>query len=315
MTVTVAGTATIAEKLDEGLAAVERVMLEATDSQVAVLRDASRHILGAGGKRIRPRLLLLAYMALGGRDLERVARPAAAIELMHTASVVHDDINDHGILRRGRPSVNAAWGRTFALLTGDFLFTAVYELMAPYGALNEDLARAATALVEGETLQAVAVKDNDFSRAVYMRIIALKTAALFRAAGAIGAKLADARPNEIEALSDFGFNLGMAFQIVDDILDLVADEERLGKTAGIDMDQGRGVAVALGADNGNGRAQAGDPLDAIKRGMLEGDTIDKARKQADLLVDVAVERLGALETSPATQALVELARLVVERES
>lgn len=314
MTGTVAGTATLPEHLDEGLAAVERAMLDVTNSQVNVLRDASRHILSAGGKRIRPRLLLLAYMARGGFDLERVAKPAAAIELMHTASVVHDDINDHGIMRRGRPSVNATWGRTFALLTGDYLFTAVYELMAPYGDLNVDLARAATALVEGETLQATAVKENNFSREVYMRIIALKTAALFRAAGAIGAKLADASQSEIEALSDFGFNLGLAFQIVDDILDLVADEERLGKTAGIDLDQGRGVAVALGADNGNGSALAGDPLDAVKRKMLEGDTIEKAREQANLLVNNAVERLGVLEASPAKLALVELAYLVVERD-
>ena len=314
MTGTVAGTATLPEQLDLGLASVERAMLDVTDSQVEVLRDASRHILSAGGKRIRPRLLLLAHLALGGLDLKRAAGPAAAIELMHTASVVHDDINDHGIMRRGRPSVNATWGRTFALLTGDFLFTAVYELMAPYGDLNVDLARAATALVEGETLQATAVKDNDFSREVYMRIIGLKTAALFRAAGAIGAKLANASPREIEALSDFGFNLGLAFQIVDDILDLVADEERLGKTAGIDMDQGRGVAVALGADNGNGSVRAGDPMDAIKREMLEGDTIEKAREHANQLVYIAVERLDVLEASPAKQALVELARMVVERD-
>ncbi len=314
MTGEIAGTARLPERLDDGLAAVERAMLDVTNSQVAVLRDASRHILSAGGKRIRPRLLLLAYAALGGYDLERAAGPAAAIELMHTASVVHDDINDHGIMRRGRPSVNATWGRTFALLTGDFLFTAVYELMAPYGDLNVDLARAATALVEGETLQAAAVKDKDFSREVYMRVIALKTAALFRAAGAIGARLADAGPREVGALADYGFNLGLAFQMVDDILDLVADEERLGKTAGIDLDQGRGVAVALGADNGNGSALAGDRLDAVKRKMLEGDAIDKAREHANLLVNNAIDSLRVLDASPAKLALVELARVVVERD-
>lgn len=311
---TAAGSAVFRERVDEGLAAVERAMLDVTDSQIEILRDASRHILGAGGKRIRPRLLLLTYMALDGIDLERVARPAAAVELMHTASVVHDDINDHGIMRRGRPSVNATWGRTFALLTGDYLFTAVYELMAPYGDLNLDLAQAATALVEGETLQATAVKENEFSREVYMRVIALKTAALFRAAGAIGAKLADASQREIEALSDFGFNLGLAFQIVDDILDLIADEESLGKTSGIDMDQGRGVAVALGADNGNGSVPAADPMAAIKRKMLEGDTIAKARQHADLLVKEAIDRLAVLDETPAKQALVELARLVVDRD-
>ena len=298
--------------VDSGLAAIERAMDDVTDSQVDVLRDASRHILSAGGKRIRPRLLLLSYLALGGTDIEYIAQPAAAVELMHTASVVHDDINDHGILRRGRPAVNAIWGRTFALLTGDFLFTAVYELMAPYGELNVDLAKAATALVEGETLQASAVKNNTFTREAYMQIIALKTAALFRAASTIGAKLAGADQSRIRALSDFGFNVGMAFQIVDDILDLVADEEKLGKTSGVDLVQGRGVAVAM--RDGNGSSRSIDPLDAIKRKMMEGDTLDKAQQQADFLVESAIANLAMLEPSPPHAALEDLARMVVRRE-
>ncbi len=307
--------ATLSKQLDEGLVVVEQAMLDVTNSQVEVLRDASRHILSAGGKRIRPRLLLLTYLALGGSDVASVARPAAAIELMHTASVVHDDINDHGTLRRGQPSVNAIWGRTFALLTGDFLFTAVYELMAPFRDLNIDLARAATALVEGETLQASAVKNNNFTREVYLEIIALKTAALFRAAATIGAKLAGAGNSEIEALAEFGFSVGLAFQIVDDILDIVADEDSLGKTSGIDVRQGRGVAVALHTGNGNGSAQAFDPLDAIKRKMLEGDTIEKARAQATMLVESANARLAALPDTPARSALEDLALSVVERET
>ena len=305
----------LTESVDDGLAAIERAMLDVTNSQVDVLRDASRHILGAGGKRIRPHLLLLSYLALGGTDPEAVAKPAAAVELMHTASVVHDDINDHGIVRRGRPSVNALWGRTFALLTGDFLFTAVYELMAPYQDLNIDLASAATALVEGETLQASAVKNGTFTRAAYMQIIALKTAALFRSAGTIGAKMAQATQREIDALSEFGFQVGMAFQIVDDILDLVADEETLGKTSGIDIGQGRGVAVALQDTNGNGSAPAVDPLGAIKRKMMEGDTVDKARQQAEFLAAGAIASLSFLENSPAKLALRDLAQRVIDREN
>ena len=303
------------ESLDEGMEAVERAMLDVTDSDVQVLREASRHILSAGGKRIRPRLLLLSYLALGGRDLDCVANPAAAIELMHTASVVHDDINDHGILRRGRPSVNALWGRTFALLTGDFLFTAVYELMAPYHDLNVDLARAATGLVEGETLQASAVKNKTFTREAYMEIIAKKTAALFRAASTIGAKLAGANQSEISVLSNFGFNLGLAFQIVDDILDLVEDECKLGKTSGVDVMQGRGVAVALNDVNGNGKASVLDPMDEIRRKMMEGDTIAKAREQAAYLVESAIASLAILDESPAKSALIDLARQVIERDS
>ncbi len=299
--------------IHDGLAAVDRAMTAATSSQVEVLRDASHHILSAGGKRVRPRLLLLSYLAMGGADLEYAAKPAAAVELMHTASVVHDDINDHGVVRRGRPAVNAVWGRTFALLTGDYLFTAVYELMAPYGDLNVDLARAATALVEGETLQASAVKNRAFTREAYMQIIALKTAALFRAAGGIGAKLAGARASDVDMLSDFAFNVGLAFQIVDDILDLVADEQALGKTSGIDVEQGRGVAVALADGNGNGRAPLADPLGEIKRQMLDGDTIDKARKQARDLTDTAIERLAGLADSAAKAELIALAQGVISR--
>lgn len=304
----------LSELLDEGMATVERAMIEVTDSDVQILRDASRHILSAGGKRIRPRLLLQSYLALGGRDLDSVAKPAAAIELMHTASVVHDDINDHGTLRRGRPSVNALWGRTFALLTGDFLFTAVYELMAPYHNLNIDLAKAATALVEGETLQASAVKNKTFTREAYMEIIAKKTAALFRAACSIGAKLAGANPREIRVLSEFGFQLGLAFQIVDDILDLVEDDNKLGKTSGLDITQGRGVAVALNESNGNGNTSFADPLDEVRRKMMEGDTIEKAREQAANLIESAIASLSVLDDTHAKSALIDLARQVIERD-
>ena len=296
--------------IDEALSCVEAAMAAATKSDVTVLRDASRHILGAGGKRIRPRLLLLSYLALGGEDLIAAAKPAAAVELMHTASVVHDDINDHGIVRRGVPSVNAIWGRTFALLTGDFLFTAVYQLMAPYGDLNIDLADAATALVEGETLQASAVKEGNFTREVYMRIIALKTAALFRAAGLIGGKLARGGEAQIAALSNYSFNLGLAFQIVDDILDLVADEGALGKSAGLDINQGRGVAVALNPEIG---INGSHPLDEIVRRLHDGDTLDKARAQANMLAETAVAELDILPASPFKIELQELARQVTSR--
>jgi geranylgeranyl pyrophosphate synthase len=210
---------------------------------VTVLRDASRHIITAGGKRLRPRLMMLSYLAVGGHDMEEAVPLAAAVELVHTASVVHDDINDHGMLRRGRPSVNSIWGRTFALLTGDFLFTKVYELMGPHRDLNIVLAEATVALVEGETLQAAAVKESNFTRQVYMDIIARKTAALFRAAAELGARKALGAEKQVQALRNFGFNVGLAFQIVDDILDIVGDEAKLGKTAHIDIEQGRGFVM------------------------------------------------------------------------
>lgn len=294
------------ELLETGLRAVETAMQDVVKSDVTVLREASTHILKAGGKRVRPRLVLLAYLAAGGHEVERVTDPAAAIELIHTASVVHDDINDHGQVRRGEVSVNARWGRTFALLTGDFLFTTVYELMAPYGDLNKVVARAATALVEGETLQAEAVKNKAFTSENYTRIIALKTAALFQAAAEVGARSAGASERQTDALKQYGYNVGLAFQIIDDILDIVGDEEKLGKTAGIDLDQGRGFG-AVGNEE--------DPVESVKRKLLEGDRLQRARERAQMLSEMAVGALSALPDTPAKDELIALAEAVVNRDS
>lgn len=308
--------------ITEAMQAVEDAMLAVIDSDVEALRDASQHILAAGGKRVRPRLVMMAYEALGGTDYKYAAPVAAAVELVHTASVVHDDINDHGVLRRGKPSVNAIWGRTFALLTGDFLFTKVYELMAPYGDLNVTLARGTVALVEGETMQASAAKEGRLDRETYYQIIARKTAALFQSAGELGGQLAGATPRQIEALGQFGFNIGLAFQIVDDILDLIADSEQLGKAAGIDLGQGKGFgsvyAANGGTTNGNGvavaEAPADDPLADVKRRILEGDALEEAKIQARALVGQAIQHLDALPESSSRDQLIELAHSVVERD-
>ncbi len=305
--------------ITKAMQAVENAMTSIVDSDVAQLRDASRHILAAGGKRVRPRMVMLSYAAAGGQDMDYAVPVAAAVELVHTASVVHDDINDHGFVRRGRPSVNAVWGRTFALLTGDFLFTKVYELMAPYRDLNIILAEATIALVEGETLQAAAAKEGHLNREVYYQIIARKTAALFKAGAQLGGELASATREQIEALGRFGYNVGLAFQIVDDILDLVADSAQLGKTAGIDLVQGKGVGSIYASGNGSPAvaqqvAVADDPLTAIKQRILQGGAIDEARLQAQMLAQQAINELDILPDSSAKDELIALARLVVDRD-
>ncbi|MFQ3646327.1 MAG: polyprenyl synthetase family protein [Anaerolineae bacterium] len=300
-----------ATAIQQAMAAVEKAMQDVVNSDVEVLADASRHILSAGGKRVRPRLLMLAYMSLGGTDFDYAAPPAAAVELMHTASVVHDDINDHGVLRRGRPSVNAIWGRTFALLTGDFLFTAVYKLLAPYGDLNIVLARAATALVEGETLQAHAVKTKTFTSEVYARIIALKTAALFQAAAEMGGRLANGTPDQVHALAQYGFNVGLAFQIVDDILDVIGDEATLGKTANLDSAQGRGL---ISVEDDPAEQSGADVVESIKHKLLQGDRLQKGREQAEALVQMAVAQLDVLPTSDAKNELISLAEFILKRD-
>jgi geranylgeranyl pyrophosphate synthase len=304
----------------EALQAVENLMMQTVDSDVDVLRDASRHILAAGGKRMRPRLTLLAYEAVGGQNTNEVLPVAAAVELVHTATLVHDDINDHGTTRRGRPTINAIWGRTFALLTGDFLFTKVYTLMAPYKDLNIIFAEMTAALVEGETLQAAAAKAGKLDRETYARIIAKKTASLFAGAAKMGATLGGGTPDQIAALEQYGFNLGLAFQIADDILDLIADSEKLGKTAGIDIAQGKGFAMAMAANgdaSGKGVAvleMEADPAAAFKRKLLAGNYIEEGRAQARNLAALATMSLAILPESTAKAEMVDLARQAVDRD-
>ena len=309
-------------RYEQTLHAVDKLLHDIVDSDVDVLRDASRHILGAGGKRVRPRLALLAYEAVGGKTVDEALPIAAAVELVHTATLVHDDINDHGSMRRGRPTVNARWGRTFALLTGDFLFTKVYQLMAPFKDLNIIFADMTMALVEGETLQAAAAKSGQLDRETYARIIAKKTASLFAGAAKMGALLGGGTPEQVSALEQYGFNTGLAFQIVDDILDLIADSKQLGKTAGIDMVQGKGFATMMAGANGGKTTtatavvdvDAGDPLASFKQKMLSGNYIEEGREQARQLATMAQFSLGVLPPSDANNDLHELAQQIIDRD-
>ncbi len=308
------------------LQAVEELLLSVTRSAVPLLSETTAHILSAGGKRLRPRLVLLAYAAAGGTNIDEAVPLAAAVEIIHTATLVHDDINDHGTLRRGRETVNSRWGSTFALLTGDFMFTKTYEIMAPQPAeLNRILARAATQLVEGETLQIQAARQGTLDRDTYYEIIARKTAALFVACTELGATAAGAPPEWVEALSTYAFNLGLAFQIVDDILDLIGDEQTLGKNAGMDLAQGRG----LGAVRDDSNAPDALPATALqvtsdtaggpfKESLLADHSLETAialgRAKAQELVERALASLDILPPSPAVEELRHLARQVISRD-
>jgi geranylgeranyl pyrophosphate synthase len=317
--------------LEEALQSTDDLLLRVVASDVEVLEEASRHIIAAGGKRVRPRMLFLAYQAVGGHDLATAVPLAAAVELVHTATLVHDDINDHGTFRRGRVTVNERWGRTFALLTGDYLFTKVYSLMAPYKDLNKILAEATVALVEGETLQAAAARDNMLNREIYQQIVAKKTASLFRAAALLGATHGGGSQRSIDALGDYGFYLGLTFQIVDDLLDLTGDPRQMGKDAGVDLRQGKGVGVAYAGehrpDNGHSAvaemimtveedvSQSEDPFLAIKRRLIANGAAEEGRMMAQVIAHQAESALDFFPESAPVAELRELVAHVLNRHS
>ena len=311
--------------IGEGMEAVEETLEQVVSTDVETLQDASVHIITSGGKRVRPRLVLLSYLACGGKDLADVYDLAAAVEMVHTATLVHDDINDHSDFRRGKVAVHKKWGRTFALLAGDFLFTKVYELMAPYGnPYNVMMSQACVKLVEGETLQAHAAKTGEIDREIYKKIIARKTASLFEVSTIMGAAAAGADDETIEAMREYGYNLGMAFQLVDDILDVIGDAEEMGKPVGLDIAQGRGVVVAEGT-NGNGNYTTGAPTavaqalpddDPVKRmmdRMRDSGALELARLQAVEMGNRARQAIAPVPSSDIKDALLELVDMVIDR--
>lgn len=309
--------------LQEGLDEVEKRLRNIIDTDVETLSEASQHIIVSGGKRVRPRVAILSYLAGGGQNVLDVVDMASAVELVHTATLVHDDINDHSTMRRGKISVPARWGRTFALLTGDYMFAKVYEMMAPYGvACNKIMSSAAVTLVEGETLQAAAAKSGKMDRETYKQVIERKTASLFSASAKMAGIIAGADEAVIENLGEFGRYIGLTFQIVDDILDLVGNPEELGKPIGLDIAQGRGVIVAQGAAvtpaNGNygnvaELVQNDDPVAKMMEQLRQSGAVEIARLEAQRMAKSALAALEKLPDSPARGELSILVEQLLER--
>jgi geranylgeranyl pyrophosphate synthase len=307
----------LTNQLESGFVAVDQTLLDVVATDVEMLQDASHHIIASGGKRIRPRVVFLSYLAAGGSNLDEVVPLAAAIELVHTATLVHDDINDHSLTRRGKISVHARFGRTFALLTGDYLFTKVYELMAPYGPeYNRIMAGACVSLVEGETLQAAAAKAGTINQETYKVIITRKTASLFGAAARMGTSLAGGDETLASNLSEYGYYLGLAFQIVDDILDIVGDPDMMGKPVGNDLTQGAGALIAQNGKKGLGptKVSSPDPIDEYIARLRNSGAVDVAFAQANEWAGRAKEALKFLPDSEARMELYRLVELVIERQ-
>ena len=226
----------------DDMAQVDREILARMRSPVALIPELANHLVGAGGKRMRPLLTVAAARLCGyAADDDRHIKLATCVEFIHSATLLHDDVVDVSALRRGKPSANSVWGDKASVLVGDFLFTRSFELMVDVGSLDilAVLSRASSTIAEGEVLQLVSQRDTSTPEATYLEVIKAKTAKLFAAAAEVGAMVAGRNGPERVALQSFGMNLGIAFQLVDDALDYAGREAQLGKTVGDDFREGK----------------------------------------------------------------------------
>jgi octaprenyl-diphosphate synthase len=221
------------------MAAVDRLIRDSLDSNVVLIRQISEYIIGSGGKRLRPMLVLLAARACGYRGEHHVTL-AAIIEFIHTATLLHDDVVDESELRRGQESVHAVWGNAASVLVGDFLYSRSFQMMVAVDSMRvmEVLSDATNMIAEGEVEQLLNMHDPEVTEQAYFSVIEKKTAKLFEAACQLGA-IITGRPELEEALATFGRELGAAFQVADDVLDYTADAETLGKNVGDDLAEGK----------------------------------------------------------------------------
>src|SRR6266571_4251058 len=224
----------------EDLKNVELQFKKDLQSDVPLIRKVGEYVLSSGGKRIRPALLLLSSKLCGYYG-DRHVPLASVVEFIHTATLLHDDVVDNANIRRGKDSANSVWGNEASVLVGDFLFSKSFSLMVASGNLQilQVLSSATTKIAEGEVLQLICTADLEMTEARYIEVVKSKTAVLISAACQAGAILGGVSPEREKALADFGMDLGIAFKLMDDILDYVASEEQFGKSIGHDLEEGK----------------------------------------------------------------------------
>ena len=309
----------------EDLARVDQVIRERLDSDVVLIRTISQYIIGSGGKRLRPALVVLAANAFRP-DAPFRHELAAVIEFIHTATLLHDDVVDESSLRRGRKTANAEFGNAASVLVGDFLYSRAFQMIVEAGRLEimKVLADATNVIAEGEVLQLLNVHDPDTDEESYLRVIRFKTAKLFQAATQVGALLGGATPDVVARLADYGMHLGTAFQLIDDVLDYSGDLSVTGKNLGDDLAEGKPTLPLIHAMKAGNAAERELVRHAIQHGGksdLEGvvaaihrvGALDYATQRAREEADVAIERLHGVPDSPCRDSLLQLAHFSVER--
>ncbi len=318
----------VAALVGEALRTVEVEIRRQLDSSVALIQEMGGYIAGAGGKRLRPMLLLLAARLAGYRG-PRSVRLACVVELLHTATLIHDDVVDQAPLRRGRPSANAQWGDDASVLVGDHLYSKSFAMLVRDNdrGVMETLARATVSMTEAEVFQLERKRSGVTTEADYLRIITQKTASFISACCRIGALLGGIPAAQVEALTRYGLDVGVAFQISDDSLDFIADQDRLGKAIGSDLREGKLTLPLIAmldrapqwdAERVRGllkrRALAPAEIEDIRRLVLKHDGVEYARERACAYAQAAKADLETFPPSDEREILALIADFVVDRD-
>jgi len=307
------------------MAEVDRVLRESLGSEVALIRQVAEHIIGGGGKRLRPALVLLTARACGYQGNQHYTL-AAVVEMIHTATLLHDDVVDESKLRRGNATANATYGNAASVLVGDFLYSRAFQLMVGVGSVRvlEILSEATNVIAEGEVLQLMNSGNPNLEEAAYLMVIQRKTAKLFEAAAQLGAVLGGASQEREAALARYGMHLGTSFQLVDDVLDYKGEQSAIGKNLGDDLAEGkmtlpliRAIAVGSAEDAalirtaivGGRLTEFGHVMDVLAR----TDALDYTLCCAIRESESAVACVTGLPLSPHRESLLELAAFAARR--
>jgi octaprenyl-diphosphate synthase len=304
---------------------VNAVILERMQSKVALIPELAGHLIAGGGKRMRP-MLTLASAELLGYTGARHHKLAAAVEFIHTATLLHDDVVDESTLRRGRATANESFGNPASVLVGDFLYSRAFQMMleAEDMRVMAILADATNVIAEGEVLQLMNMHDASLDEAGYLRVIRSKTAKLFEASSRLGAVLAKASPEIEEACAAYGRALGTAFQVIDDVLDYDGDAQEMGKNIGDDLREGKATLPLIAAMQRGTPQQrdlirhaiehgAVEELDAIVAVVRESGALEVTRAAAAAEAQRAIECAKQLPRNEYSEGLVQLAAQLLER--
>jgi octaprenyl-diphosphate synthase len=305
--------------------AVNGVIRQRLQSEVALVNQISEYIIGAGGKRIRPVLVLLLANAYGYQGSAH-HELAAVVEFIHTATLLHDDVVDESSMRRGRQTANAMFGNAASVLVGDYLYSRSFEMMTALDNMRvmEILSRATTVIAEGEVLQLLNMHDPDVTQDSYLTVIRSKTAKLFEAAAQLGALVAGANDAQIDAAGEYGRSLGTAFQLIDDVLDYAGDAAEIGKNVGDDLREGKPTLPLIYVMENGTREQRelirscieqGDEthFDAVLAAVSSSGALDYTRREAEAAARRAADAIADLPESEYKASLLQLCSFAVDR--